>query len=111
MKIQVVQETTACDFCGKWSFNTCLKCGKDLCSECAIKYGYYDLSSMYHQPEDGWYCLPCVAALTLDPDPLFLAWTELANLYKEKRAVFDKWYKEENKLRNKVTELKKRAME
>lgn len=65
MKKTITQEVNVCDKCGAASWHTCLRCGTEMCYECAKTQGIeYSFAIYFRGSGDGFYCKPCDNALT-----------------------------------------------
>jgi hypothetical protein len=92
MKQKVTINRAICDLCGsKECYDTCLKCGKDICFECqrngkAVEYPH---AVHFSGSGDGTYCSKCNDDLIKRPDKLFLAYRAILNLRNESKLFYD----------------------
>lgn len=90
MKKTVTREVTCCDNCGKeQDYPTrCLRCGKEVCWQCADKVGVkYEHGVYVSGSGDGWYCRPCdITLYERESDALYEGFRAVKALREEMQA-------------------------
>ena len=112
MKTTVTIEQHICDFCKEndaYKWNACLRCGKDICYDCAkTEAKEYSHGVYFSGSGDGRYCNECDTILTeTRADPLHNAYKVIKTL----RAEQEVWYKDfkqrSDAAENRIKELQK----
>ena len=108
-KIVEQHETHICDFCKvnkAYEFNSCLRCGKDICYDCSKTHAKEYSHGVYVGGSgDGQYCNDCDAILTRTrEDDLHNAYRLIKSLRDEQEA----WYSDFNKRSDKAEAILKK---
>ncbi|HEA69806.1 hypothetical protein LCGC14_1334740 [marine sediment metagenome] len=93
MKKIIEREIGVCDHCGSDNcvFDSCFKCGKDLCMDCRKTQGVMYNFAVHFRGDDGYYCLSCDSKLRESKgDPVHNAFVVIQLLRKES----DSWHKD-----------------